>query len=85
MKHKNHSKKLQRIDPLYDGYEHVANSTKMLMSSDTTPFRDLEKHTGSLVDALRYVGARAKMHKVNPAEEEQKKSHERLASLKASD
>jgi hypothetical protein len=81
MKHKNHSKKLQRTDPLYDGYEHIANSTKMLKSSDTAPFRDLEKHTGSLVDALRYVGSRAKMPRVNPAEEERKKSEERLCSL----
>ncbi len=81
MKHKNHSKKLQRTDPLYDGYEHIANSTKMLKSSDTAPFQELEKHTGSLVDALRYVGSRSKMPRETPAEVEREKSEERLSSL----
>lgn len=67
---------------MYDGYEHVVNATKMLRSSDTNPFHELENHTGSLVNALRYVGTRATMPKKNPAEEERKKAEERLSSLR---
>lgn len=76
-----HSKRSPRTDPMYDGYEHVANATKMLRAADATHFYDLEKHSGSLAGALRYVGARAKMARKSSAEEEKKKAEERLAAL----
>ena len=65
---------------MFDGYEHVANATKMLRAPDASHFYDLEKHSGSLAGALRYVGARAKKARKNVAEEE-KQSEERLAIL----
>ena len=76
-----HSKRSHRTDPMFDGYEHVANATKMLRASDASHFYDLEKHSGSLAGALRYVGARAKLPRKSPAEEEKKKAEERLAIL----
>ncbi len=66
---------------MYDGYEHVANATKMLRASDASHFYDLEKHSGSLAGALRYVGARTKVPRQNTAEQEKKKAEERLAIL----
>ncbi len=80
MKHR--SKKSLRTDPLFSGFEHVANQTKLLRSGDTKAFDALEKQTGSSVGALRYVGQRAKMPRKNAAEEDKKKADERLASLK---
>ena len=76
-----HYKRSQRTDPMFDGYEHVANATKMLRAPDASHFYELEKHSGSLAGALRYVGARAKMPRKSAAEQEKKKADERLAVL----
>lgn len=81
MKPKHNYKKPARSDPVYDGFQYIANQTKMMNSPDATPLLALEKHTGSLRDALRYVGSRSKMPRVNPAEEEKRKADERLATL----
>lgn len=66
-----------RVDPLYNGYEHVANVTKMLRSSDASAFYELEKHGNSLPTALRTVTK----PRVSRAEEERKLADERLSLL----
>jgi hypothetical protein len=70
-----------RGDPLFEGYEHIINTTKMLRSPDNRPMLELERQSGNLIDAIRYVGNKKRMPRVNPAEEEKKKAEQRLATL----
>lgn len=76
MKQRN-SRHSHRVDPLYKGYEHVANATKMLRSSDASAFYELEKHGTTLPGALRTVT----LPRVSRADEERKLADERLALL----
>jgi hypothetical protein len=67
----NHSKRLPTKDPLYEGFEIVANKTKMLQAPKQADLSPGE---------LRSVGT-TKSLKEDAAAEEKKKAEERLALL----
>jgi hypothetical protein len=69
----NHSKRLLKADPMYEGFEIVANKTKMLKT---------KQHQELTPGELRDVGMAKKMTKKNAAAEEKRKAEERLALLK---
>lgn len=64
---------MKRPNALFDGFEIVANKTKMLR----TPTTNVDLTPGQLAD----IGRRKGMPKKNSAEEEKKKADERLALL----
>ena len=68
----NRSKQSQTKDPLYDGFEIVANSSKMLHAPKKADLSPGE---------LRSVGLAKGMPRKNAAAEEKKKVEERLALL----
>ena len=68
----NHSKRLVKTDPLYDGFEIIANNTKMLHAPKKADLSPGE---------LRSVGLAKGVPRKSAAAEEKKKADERLALL----
>lgn len=82
----NNSRQREKIeDPMYAGFQHIANHSKILQTSDARAMLELERQMGSLQQALRYVGARSKMPRISPAKQEAEQAERRLAYLESSD